>query len=69
MKWMRYAFSRRHNGPDRKQVYKCMDRRDRLAIKYGLRQTLYAILVSRLNLMVELMNERRRLPEQDQDTE
>ena len=46
-----------------------MDRRDRLAIKYGLRQTLYAILVSRLNIMVELMNERCRLPEQDQDTE
>lgn len=69
MKWMRHAFSRCHTGPGRKQVYKSMDGGDRLAIKYGLRQTFYAILVNRLNIMVELMNERRRLPEQEQDTQ
>ena len=31
---------------------------NRFAVKYRLRQTLYAILVNRLNIMAGLMNER-----------
>ena len=46
-----------------------MNMNSSLAVKYRLRQTLYAILVSRLNIMAGLMNERRRLPEQDQGGE
>ena len=46
-----------------------MNMGSRFVVKYRLRQALNAILVSRLNIMAGLMNERRRLPEQDQGRE
>ena len=51
--------------------YECvsMARGNRLAVKYRLRQALYAIIVALQNIFAELMRKRRRLPEQDQGRE
>ena len=46
-----------------------MIRGNRLAVKYGLRQALYAIIVAFQNIFTELVRKRRGLPEQDQGRE
>jgi len=48
--------------------YECvsMARGNRLAVKYGLRQALYAIIMALQNIFAELVRKRRGLPEQDQ---
>ena len=48
--------------------YECvsLDRGNRLAVKYRLRQALRAMLMGLQNIMLELMRKRRGLPEQDQ---
>ena len=42
---------------------------DRLAVKCGLRQALYAIIMALQDIFAELMRKRRCLPEQDQGRE
>jgi len=42
---------------------------NRLAVKYGLRQALYAIIMALQNIFAELMRKRRCLPEQEQGRE
>ena len=51
--------------------YECvsMARGNRLAVKYGLRQALYAIIMALQNIFAELMRKRRCLPEQEQGRE
>ena len=51
--------------------YECvsLDRGNRLVVKYGLRQTLYAIIVALQNIFAELVRKRRCLPEQEQGRE
>ena len=51
--------------------YECASiaRGNRLAVKYRLRQALYAIIVALQKIIAELMRERRCLPEQDQGRE
>ena len=51
--------------------YECvsMARSNRLAVKYGLRQALYAIIMAFQNIFAELVRKRRCLPEQDQGRE
>ena len=51
--------------------YECasMARSSRLAVKYRLRQALYAIIMAFQNIFAELMRKRRCLPEQDQGRE
>lgn len=46
-----------------------MNRDNQLAVKYRLRQTLRAIVMALHDIMLGLVNERRGLPEQDQDSE
>ena len=46
-----------------------MARGNRLAVKYGLRQALYAVIMAFQNIFTELVRERRGLPEQDQGGE
>ena len=46
-----------------------MDRGNCLAVKYGLRQALYAIIMALQNIFAKLMRKRRSLPEQDQGSE
>ena len=51
--------------------YECVSlaRDNRLAVKYGLRQALYAIIMAFQNIFAELVRKRRCLPEQDQGRE
>ena len=51
--------------------YDCvsMARGNRLAVKYGLRQALHAVIMAFQNIFTELVRERRGLPEQDQGRE
>ena len=51
--------------------YECvsMARGNCLAVKYGLRQALYAIIMSLQTIFAELVRKRRCLPEQDQGRE
>ena len=51
--------------------YECvsMARGNRLAVKYGLRQALYAIIAALQNIFAELVRKRRCLPEQEQGRE
>ena len=46
-----------------------MNRDSQLAVKYRLRQALRAIVMALHDIMLGLVNERRGLPEQDQDSE
>ena len=51
--------------------YECisMARGNRLAVKYGLRQALYAIIMALQDIFAELMRKHRCLPEQEQGRE
>ena len=51
--------------------YECvsMARGNRLAVKYGLRQALYAIIMALQDIFAELVRKRLCLPEQDQGRE
>ena len=51
--------------------YECvsMARGNRLAVKYGLCQALYAFIMAFQNIFAELMRKRRCLPEQEQGRE
>ena len=51
--------------------YECvsMDRGNRLAVKYGLRQALCAIIMALQKIIAELVRKRCCLPEQDQGRE
>ena len=46
-----------------------MNRDNQLAVKYRLRQALCAIVMGLQYIVPRLVNERRGLPEQDQDSE
>ena len=48
--------------------YECvsLDRGNRFAVKYRLRQALRAVLMGLQNIMLELMRKRRGLTEQDE---
>ncbi len=46
-----------------------MNRDNQLAVKYRLRQALRAIVMALQGIMLGLVNERRGLPKQDQDSE
>ena len=46
-----------------------MNRNNRLAVKYRLRQALCAIVMGCQDVMAGLMRKRRRLPKQDQGRE
>ena len=46
-----------------------MNRDNQLAVKYRLRQALRAVVMGLQYIVLGLVNERRCLPEQDQDSE
>ena len=52
-----------------KQGYVSMGRGNCLAVKYGLRQALYAIIMALQNIFAEVMRKRGCLPEQNQGRE
>ena len=63
------AFSRHQGRCVSMQDCVSMNRNNRLAVKYRLRQALCAIVMGCQDVMAGLMRKRRRLPKQDQGRE
>lgn len=66
---MKRAFSRVQGRCVSRQIRVSMNRDNQLAVKYRLRQALRAIVMGFQYIVLGLVNERRGLPEQDQDSE